>query len=1330
VEKLIKSYIRRLSNLSGNNRSLQLFKIIKEQFIDLHDFDFTNETPSFDTIKLLISRKKEIFICNELDSRDHQSNELGKRLRKISKKDKFLFEERGSKDLYVGWPFVKGKFLDNTVVRCPLIFFPVSLEKRNNEWWLHRREDVNVTLNKTFLLAYYYYNQIPINEELVETVIDGYERDSVVFRTQLYELLKKEGLEIHFNQDNFMDFLQPFKDLTKGKVDEEEKSGRLKLYPNAVLGIFPQSGSYLVPDYMKILEKNENENLEDFFYSKSGTLDNDLTSEKVLEETTFTPFPIDAYQEKALKKIKTGQSLVIQGPPGTGKSQLIANTICDFIARGKNVLMVCQKRVALDVVYDRLKKRGVHDFIALVHDFKNDRKPIYEQINNQISSIDEYKHLNSSIDAIQLERSYLKTGRRITQIEEELEEYRKLLYDTNECHKSIKELYLISNSDEEVLDLNLDYKYFTFDKYDKVIRLFNSYLSFYNRFEKQNHFWNNGPSFHELQTRDLFQIENILKEIPNFVEEIKKSSDKFSFRTIDFETAEHFSQKMVLIQQLRKGLDEGIVFKVYKQLHADRPNKDIPWLTRIEKIMMSCYRGEGIEKSIESKDIGRFQEVLESAISARQNAWSWLKWKFFSHEKTLLKRVMVANNLRQTKDDFEILVERIDNRLNYEDAISQILDNPWLHNFPYTFRKITIQDWFYWQKRGLNMYYVSLNIRTLNEYLPVSKLDKTNYLEKLDALTELALRIPEKITLWSKYFSTNQVRAIVLKKQDSDQLRKTLRKDFDALITFHQIKKSLSKEEENVLDKLISKNISIENSLKIFKNSLAITWIDHIEAKFPELRMVSSGLMENLAQELEEEIESKRRMSKEILLIKMREKTYEDIEFNRLNNRVTYRELDHQVTKKRMVWPIRRTISEYGEELFNLLPCWMCSPESASAIFPLKEQFDLVIFDEASQCFAERGIPAMYRGKQVVVAGDSKQLRPSDLYRIRWEEDTDDPELSNDSVLDVAAIHLEETSLSGHYRSKSLELIDFSNQHFYKNKLRLLPDLNWINSGEAPIKFIKCDGKWKDQKNEIEAKEVAEFFVKTLENFPEKEVGIVTFNFFQQELIEEIVDELAIEKGLSIPEGFFVKNIENVQGDEKDIIIFSVGYAPNESGVVKAHFGSLNVSGGENRLNVAFTRAREQIVLFSSILPNQLQVDESRNEGPKLLKKYLEFAWQVSSNKWQPSPFPQNNSQIDWYLSDKLSALDFPNTSLSLMKKLPFADLTITESDKYYGLLLTDDDSFYHAESIKQIYVYQKLNLSNKNWPYERIFSRQYWIDKEGVEEKIMKFFYKLKKAE
>ena len=433
IKNILETYLRRLTNLSGNNRSILLLRLYVDQLMDLHAFSFLNGERSFSIINALIAgREKKL--CPVLDSRIESSNEASERLKKISRTDRFVFEERGSHDLHVGWPFVRGKFSDGTLVSCPLIFFPVHLERSNNSWVLRPRKDAGFTFNKSFLLSYAYYNQVALEEELLETNFEDFDTDSTVFRTQIYQLLK-DKIELNFNPDNFRDELSSFSTFTREEFNQEHKQGELKLFPEAVLGMFPQAGSQLVPDYMHLLEQDSFLDLEEFFVKQvsdeptSSGADWNSLMRSVKEEKIFLPFASDAYQELAIRAMKNGNSLVVQGPPGTGKSQLICNLMADAMASGKHVLLVCQKRAALDVVYNRLNEIDLGDFLGLVHDFRDDRKPIFEKIARQVEAIDDFKDRNRSVDVIQTERKFFQISRRIDQLVEELEEFRQALFD-------------------------------------------------------------------------------------------------------------------------------------------------------------------------------------------------------------------------------------------------------------------------------------------------------------------------------------------------------------------------------------------------------------------------------------------------------------------------------------------------------------------------------------------------------------------------------------------------------------------------------------------------------------------------------------------------------------------------------------------------------------------------------------------------------------------------------------------------------------------------------------------------------------------------------------
>lgn len=1332
MHQILQSYLRRLTNLSGSNRSLLLLRLLSEQCLDIHAFDYAMNRPSFDIIKDLVLHQSKIDLTQIIDSRDKDSNQLARKLKKLKRSENFIFEERGARDLYVGWPFIRGKFSDDTLVRAPLIFFPVELSESANMWSLKLRKDVNITFNKSFILAYSFFNKTELDEELLETSLNDFDKDPTVFRTELYEMLKNSHLEMNFNQANFMDQLGKFEEFKKADFESSEKTGTLKLHPEAVLGIFPQAGSYLVPDYVDLIENERINDLEQFFFDRKREDPEDERntkfSDRLLEENTFTPFELDAHQEKALGLIKKGNSMIVQGPPGTGKSQLISNLICDYIARGKNILVVCQKKAALDVVFNRLKEKELHDFVGLVHDFKNDRKDIFLQIANQIDKIDEYKQKNNSLDAIQLERTFQQASRKIDQSIEELEEFKKLLFDDSECGKSIKELYLISDPMAPAIAINQEYRNFHYHSLDEYKDKLRRYLKYYLEFENKSNFWIGGNSFAEFSVQDLIKIQDVIKEIKSYTEGLEKEAESLLRQKVDFESAEMLGSKPEELQQLINNLDNERVYSYFRQIVREPPIVKSNWLLDQERTILQCFKGQGPEISLKASELGRFQEALEHAIKARKGLFSWLKWKLFSEDKIFVTRVLIANDLKSNKEGFQVLLDRIDNRLNYEHLISEMLVKKWLKDFPSSIRKIDVQNWFFYEKLAFNTYELLNGLRPLESLIPFYKDERKDQVQTLKDLSELVTKIPVDKQKWQRYLSDNQIRSLTLGKVEVSQVINSLKKDFDRICEYHQIFASFSNIETKILQELIDKageSFDVQHVLEILENSLALAWIDHIETKYPILRAVSSDKIEETEKTLTRAVEDKQEVSGDILLLKSREKTYDSLEVNRLNNIVTYRELYHQVTKKRRIWPIRKVISNYSEELFKLLPCWMASPESSSAIFPMAEMFDLVIFDEASQCFAEKAIPALYRGKQIVIAGDNMQLKPFDLYKVRWEEDKDQeiPELEIDSLLDLANQYLPNTVLQGHYRSESIELIDFSNTHFYNGRLSMLPSFDTVNRKEKAIEYIKVNGFWENNINLIEAQKVVSLILELLATNAVANIGVVTFNAKQQSCILDLLDNIALDKEITIPESLFVKNIENVQGDERDIIIFSTAYAPDKSGKLQMRFGPLNNIGGENRLNVAVTRAKQKVLIVSSILPGEIQVENAKNPGPGLLKEYLNYAWTIGKGKWSPSIHSENTYSEDWYLRDKIKPASFHGFErLELSKKFQFSDLAVTQNDEIKGLIVTDDDVFHDAKSAKEAFVYYPALLSSKKWPHTKFYSRNYWIDKESIKER-MKIF-------
>ncbi len=1339
---VLKTFRRRLTNLSSRNRSLVLTTLPNGQFLDLHETDFLLNRSSFTIIADLIGRKSSVALCEVLDARQERSNEVSRKLRRIDRTARFIEEERGTKDLYLGWPFVRGKFLDDTVVHGPLLFFPVQIEQQGKFWKLSRRGDELAFLNPTLVLAYGQFNQIKLSDEVVEKTVDDLDRDSLIFRTQLYEWLKASPLEINFNQDLFADKLQFFNKQTAKDLNQLERTGELKLYPEAILGIFPQAGSFLVPDYDTLIGEEEkrradvekeneednwvdtqNEEPEGFLGIRPAFIPPYLPTPFLPEKNLHTPLPMDASQEAAIRAVKAGQSLVVQGPPGTGKSQLIANLMADAAASGKRVLLVCQKRAALDVVHERLREVGIAPFLALIHDFQNDRRDLYTQIASQIEQIDGYRQQNNSLNTVLLERDFDVESRRIDETVTNLQEFKSALFDTGACGVSAKELYLTVppvGSNYSTIAIDDSYQQFHLANVDNFVRRLTDFSAYQQRLGV-HHLWNDRVSFSLFTNSDLSKIDQVILLWGQLRQTATDQTTALAGRPLllaellDWQAHDWELSALLTLLDVSDAADLwSVIIQLRRATNHPGLLTDEIRLEQLADAWEETLAAPGPEASLSTTDLRLFRDLLADALTARSSWVNWKWWQLTNSGKAQLQQVASANGLTLSEQNLQTLAVKVNRRIRLEairHEVQPLLAGLSLPESPDSIRLL---------RRARHI------LERLNEINPLGQLPASSWLTPaqftnvVTALLSLSANVLHQQNSAQTYLKTYQTDRIWESEAYKKQLQQAIRQDFDLLIEADRLQEGFSKSEQTVVERLSSHDAI--DWVVIFLDNLRIAWLDHIERQFPELRSVSSLKMSQLEQTLQESIQRKQALSRDILLVKLREQTYRNLLFNRLNNVVTYRDLLHQVTKKRNVWPVRKLMESFADEVFKLVPCWLASPESVSAMFPLREGlFDLVIFDEASQCFAENGIPAIARGKQVVITGDNQQLRPGDLYRARLDdaefEDETPAALEVESLLELAAQQLPQVSLTEHYRSRSLDLIMFSNEHFYQNKLSMLPHFDEINRKESAIRYMNVKGIWQQNTNPAEAEAILKLLDKLAVELPGRSIGIVTFNYPQQQLIQDMLEanvlaEHSVENtqpsetsdNISTASRLFVKNIENVQGDERDIIIFSVGYAPDERGRLSMQFGSLNAQGGGNRLNVAVTRARERVYVVTSLWPEQLTVADTVNEGPKLLKAYLSYALDVAQERFRAMPTPQQALPFGVLLKDKLAS-----QHTNWQPELPFADLTVKATDDTYeSLVLTDDDGYYQQTG-KQAHAYLPIALQARKWPFKRMWSREFW---------------------
>ena len=330
--------------------------------------------------------------------------------------------------------------------------------------------------------------------------------------------------------------------------------------------------------------------------------------------------------------------------------------------------------------------------------------------------------------------------------------------------------------------------------------------------------------------------------------------------------------------------------------------------------------------------------------------------------------------------------------------------------------------------------------------------------------------------------------------------------------------------------------------------------------------------------------------------------------------------IEREAEKKTRHIPVRDLIYKSRDVIQGLHPCFMMSPLAVSQYLPADIKFDVVIFDEASQVTPADAINCAYRGKALITAGDQKQLPPMSFFATSGLEDAnleEDVAGDYDSVLDLmkASGSFNSMTLNWHYRSRHEHLIAYSNYAFYDRRLITFPGAI-AESDDLGVKFFKVDGVYRragGADNPKEAKEVARRVIHHFDTRPGQSLGVVAFSTNQRDAIENAVaiarsERPDLEKYFegNRQDGFFVNSLEAVQGDERDVIIFSIGYGPDEAGKIYKNFGPLNRAGGERRLNVAITRARKLVEIVSSMTSAEL--GEVKNEGARHLRKYLDFA--------------------------------------------------------------------------------------------------------------------------
>tara|TARA_R110001599_G_scaffold82854_2_gene222826 strand:+ start:9959 stop:15592 length:5634 start_codon:yes stop_codon:yes gene_type:complete len=452
--------------------------------------------------------------------------------------------------------------------------------------------------------------------------------------------------------------------------------------------------------------------------------------------------------------------------------------------------------------------------------------------------------------------------------------------------------------------------------------------------------------------------------------------------------------------------------------------------------------------------------------------------------------------------------------------------------------------------------------------------------------------------------------------------------------------------------------------------------------------------------------------------------------------------ITNEINKKTRHVPIRQLVRRASKSLVALKPCFMMGPHSvAQYLAPGLLEFDLVVMDEASQIKPQDALGTIARGKQLVVVGDPKQLPPTSFFEKAVENDDEDTTAieQSESILDVSFPMFNARRLRWHYRSRHESLIAFSNQEFYDSNLVVFPSPS-SKSDEFGIKFIHVkSGRFVNQHNIEEAKVIAEAVRNHLLHRPQESLGVVAMSSKQREQIERCVEELskddtqfrdALAENSDMEEALFLKNLENVQGDERDVIFISCTYGPQEAGAAQMpqRFGPINSAAGGRRLNVLFTRSKKRMHVFSSMTEGHIVASETSSPGVHALKSFLSFA-QTGKLQQQKHTGKQPDSDFEISVMRALKLEGF-NCVPQVGVAGYFIDIAVQDPGqpgRYLMGVECDGATYHSAKSARDRDRLRQSVLEGLGWEIKRIWSTDWFKNPQAQLKPIIEVLHQLK---
>lgn len=1226
-------------------------------------------------------------------------------VKKIDKRAKSAIEETGVNVAYMAFGFIHWKESENSsiVYNAPVLLTPVSFNNESaiSPYYIKMSED-DVVVNPTF--NYMLNAQYGINlPEYSEGTLEAY-------LTTVKDMVAKLGWEVTSEcKIGIFSFL-------KLNMYEDLKTNADKILNNniikSILGEKPAEFQSLEPD-------------EEHQFKGDEIVD------------LHTVVDADSSQLEAIKMVKEGKSFVLQGPPGTGKSQTITNIISECLSDGKKVLFVSEKQAALNVVYDKLKKAGLDEFCLEIHSHKANKKAVVDDLCNTLLA--PRSDVSSKANA-QIEQK--------VKAQKELDRYAKELHKTRDIiEMSLYQLIEAYSANRRGADVEFVIKDIL-HKGNKYIHdqkeILDEYVGYIPSigYQYKNNPWYgcivNDLSYENTagMKKDIETVNVLMNQLLSAGKMVDQSygieySSLDLINTWNSVFTSLSGSNFITPYMLQKDRFEAIYPQIIKLGELNTKKSDnLNYLNAKYDADIFGRDGINLYKKISRQYTGFFSRLFSS------------EYKSIVSDLRLIKK-------NGKKPSYKELTLDMENLSSYQECSALItgleatvspnvgsdyqgMNTKWTTVIPDINKVKKIYD------SGYD--FGNMAEYSIGEYEDI----KADILSIAEANGNLITQNSAVLDKVSGYFDKKAL------DMNSNPISKICNKtaqcidNFDKISNWGAFRTLYRKLEFNDLDEFvdicIANNVAPELITDTFCKIFYRQWIENItndsQAVFASFnRLVHDQSVELFKEKDAVQFEISKAQIKAELSKKRPSTDY-------VSQGSELAILLREGQKKRKLKSIRKLLEETGNVVQEIKPCFLMSPLSVSTFLGNSSiHFDTVVFDEASQIFPQDAVGAIYRGDQLIVVGDTKQMPPTNFFTATVETETEDDDIEDindfESILDICSATMPQLTLKWHYRSRSEQLIYFSNRNFYNSNLVTFPGTADNKQGVG-IDYFYVGGTFdhKSRRNMKEAESVVDLIFENIERFPDRSLGVVAFSISQQDAIERLLAKRrqadpSKEDFFSADrkEPFFIKNLETVQGDERDTIIFSTAYGPDATGRFIQNFGPLNIAGGERRLNVAITRAKINVQIITSMHHSDINIKDSQSEGKRLLKEYLDYAENgvialeraVSVNE-----FEQYDSEFELEVCEFLRSKGYDvDTQVGVSNFRIDLGLKRPNSSDYVLAIECDGATYHSSRNARDRDRLRQEILERMGWKFYRIWSTDWFkntaVEKERLLEAVKK---------